>query len=101
MELNELKKQLEFWGISFSDLIEASPKHEKTKKLCRQIVQFIVSRSDIIDTMKNKKYLPVAEIEKSLKIPRKKIERARKYIIAAVVIMLGDYQYIREYIEWK
>ena len=101
LELNELKKQLEFWEISFSDLIEASPKHEKTKKLCQQIVQLIVSRTDILDTLKNKKYLPVAEIEKSLKIPRKKIERMRKYIIAAVVIMLGDYQYIREYIEWK
>lgn len=45
-----------------------------------------------------KKYIPIAEIEKALKISRKKIERLRKYIIAIIIIITGDYYYIKEYI---
>jgi len=50
--------------------------------------------------MQKKKYLPIAEIEKISKIPRKKIERGRNYIIAAVLIMTRDFQYLKSFIRW-
>jgi RNA polymerase sigma factor len=52
----------------------------------------------MINTIKEKRYLPVSLIEKSLGISRKKIERMRKYIIAALIVTTGDYRYIKEYI---
>lgn len=99
-ELEELKEELKQWDISFFDLAEASPKHTKTKKLCRQVIEYILSRPDLIKTIKKKRYLPIAEVEGALKVPRKNIERARKYIIAVVIIRTGDYQYIRDYVNW-
>ena len=100
LEIEELKKELAQWDISFIELTETSPKHEKTRKMCAEIISFIVSQPELVKQVKNKRYLPVAEIEKSLCIPRKKIERMRKYILAVMIINTGDYEYIRDYVNW-
>lgn len=99
LELEELKKELVKRDISFFDLAEVSPKQNKTRNACKEIAGLILSRSDFLKLILEKGYLPVAEIEKVSKIPRKIIERSRKYIIAVVIIATGDYQYIRDYID--
>ncbi|GAE90135.1 RNA polymerase sigma factor SigI [Acetivibrio straminisolvens] len=101
LELQQLKKELEKWDISFFELVNISPKHKKTKKIYSNIIKFLLSRQDIMEKIKQKKYLPIAEIEKNLKIPRKTIERARKYIIAVVIIFTGDYEFIKDYVNWE
>lgn len=98
-ELLQLKSELSDWEISFDDLLSISPKHDRTRKVYADIVHFLVANVEISKKMKEKKQLPIAEIEKSLGIPRKTIERARKYIIAVTIIAMGDYQYISEYIK--
>lgn len=100
LELEQLKNELGKWDISFSQLVKDSPKHEKTRKLSRDIAVFMMDRPLLLQLMKDKKYLPVAEIEKGMKIPRKKVERLRKYLIAIMIIMTGDYQYIRDFVNW-
>lgn len=101
MEIEELKKELWRWGLTFFDVARNSPKHEKTRKICMQIVDAILQHREIIDVIKNKKYLPIAEIEKITKLPRKNIERARNYIIAVILIKDGDYQYINSFVDWR
>lgn len=100
LEIKELSEELFKWGITFTSLSEASPKHKNTRKLYFTVIKFLLSRNDLINFITNKKQLPLAEIEKCLKIPRKKVERARKYIIAAIIIFTGDYPYIKDYISW-
>ena len=99
LELEELKKELKLYDISFHELLECSPKYDKTRITYRQIIDFVKSRQDLIDTLRNKRCLPIKEIESELLIPRKTIERSRKYIIAVLVILTGDYQYIKDFIE--
>lgn len=101
LELEELKEELSHWGISFFDLAEASPKQQKTRKICSEIAGLILSRPDMLKLILEKRYLPVAEIGKALGVPRKIIERSRKYIIAVITIAVGDYQYIRDYIKYE
>lgn len=100
MELEQLKKELSVWDISFFELVDVSPKAEKTKKAYSDILKFLLSQPEMIKMIKSKKYLPVAEIEKYTCIPRKTIERARKYIIAVLIISTGDYQYINDYVNF-
>lgn len=100
-EIEELKAELEKWGISFFDVAKSSPKQEGTRRLYKDIVNTMIQNTELLETMKKKRYLPVAEIEKSTKIPRKKIERARNYIIAAVMVLSGDYQYLKSFIDWR
>ncbi|HHV29792.1 RNA polymerase sigma factor SigI [Acetivibrio mesophilus] len=101
LELQQLKRELEEWGISFFELVNISPKHKKTKRIYSDIIRFLLSRQNIIEKIKQKKYIPIAEIEQNLKIPRKTIERARKYIIAVVIICTGDYEFIKDYVNWE
>lgn len=100
LEIEQLKEELNEWGISFFDLPDVSPKHANTRRIYSEIIRFLLSSDDIIKQIKNKKTLPIIEIEKTLKIPRKKIDRGRKYIIAAIIISTGDYEFIKEYISW-
>lgn len=99
-ELEELREELSKWGIKFSDVAKSSPKHKSTKASYLDIVKYIIGRSELIEIIKTKKYLPVTEIEKGTKLPRKTIERSRNYVVAAVIILTGDYYCIREFIDW-
>jgi len=101
LELQEIKKELAQWGISFADVAKSSPKHESTRRRYLAVIDFIMNNPDIADIIKTKKYLPIQKIAEALKIPRKQIERGRNYIVAAVLILSGDYQFINEYIKWR
>jgi len=53
-----------------------------------------------METMRRTRNLPVKAIENSLQIPRKIIERHRKYIITAIEIISGDYPMLCEYLRF-
>ncbi len=99
LEIEELKRELLKWNITFNDLVRSSPKHSDTRKTCREIIRYIVSKPELKEFIMTKKYIPISEIESTLKISRKKIERLRKYIIATIIVITGDYHYIREYVK--
>ncbi len=88
------------YGFSFMDLAACSPKAHKTKRSCAKVVAFMLNNPILISEMKVKRQLPLNLIEKSTKVPRKLLERHRKYIIAAVEIMSGDYPYLAGYMRY-
>lgn len=100
MELIELKLELQKWELTFLDVSKSSPKHLATKRAYLEAVKFLLDHQELVKKMKTKMYLPVADIEEGTKLPRKTIERARNYIIAAIIILTGDYYCIREFIDW-
>lgn len=100
-EIAELQKELKEWGISFFELPEVSPKHQETREIYKDIVNTVIRRPELLNMLKVKKYLPIAEIEKETGIHRKKIERARKYVIAMILILTGEYKYIQDFINWR
>jgi RNA polymerase sigma factor len=99
-EIEELKEELSNWGLKFSDIAKSSPKHASTKNSYLDIVKYIIDSPELVTKIKEKKYLPVAEIEGGTKLPRKTIERSRNYVLAAMIILTGDYYCIREFIDW-
>jgi RNA polymerase sigma factor len=99
-ELVQLREELSSWGLKLEDVAKSSPKHASTKGSYLDIVRYIIDRPELVNKIKAKKYLPVSEIEEETKIPRKTIERARNYVIAAMIILTGDYYCIREFIDW-
>ncbi|HHW03921.1 MAG TPA: RNA polymerase sigma-I factor [Thermoanaerobacterales bacterium] len=101
LELVEMKNELSQWGITFADVARSSPKQESTRKAYLKAANFVIKSPEVLEIMKTKRYLPVDKIVKATGIPRKTVERGRNYIIAAVLILSGDYQYIREYIQWR
>lgn len=96
-EIDAISQVFRKYGFSFFDLAKVSPKAEKTKIACGKAVAYIYKNIDILNDLKNTRQLPIKKIEKNLSIPRKILDRHRKYIIAAVEILSGEYPYLSEY----
>lgn len=99
-EIEAVQALLGKYGFSFFDLTECSPKAGKTKNACAQAVAFLLQHKDLIYRMQQTCSLPAGEILKSTKISRKILERHRRYIIAAVEILNGEYPLLAEYMSY-
>lgn len=97
MEITLINDVFSGYGFSFMDLTECSPKSEKTKRSCAKVVAYLIKNPIITSEIKIKKQLPLNIIVKNTKVPRKLLERHRKYIIAAVEIMSGDFPNLAGY----
>jgi RNA polymerase sigma factor len=80
------------------DLVKCSPKAEKTKQSCKTAVNYLLDNPNLIEEMRGSKQLPIKIIAASTNIPRKILERHRKYIIAAVEVLHGEYLGIAQYL---
>lgn len=100
MEITLINEVFSAYGFSFMDLAECSPKSEKTRRSCAKVVAYLIKSPILISEIKVKKQLPLNIIEKNTRVPRKLLERHRKYIIAAVEIMSGDFPNLAGYMDY-
>lgn len=100
-EIEIYKKELQTWGIAFEDLIRCSPKHDRLRQEYKELAVYITREDDLLDELMRTHRLPIKKISENRKIPRKKLERGRIYILSMIVILTGDYRFIREYIKWR
>jgi len=98
-EIQQLKDTLAKYDINFFELEKVCPKNKNTKKICKEVISYIKSNPDLINQTLVNKSLPLAEIEEGLGIKRKKFERHRKYILAVLVILAGDFPCLEEYVK--
>lgn len=88
------------YGFSFYELASCSPKAEKTKAACARAVACLLSNPVLLKSLKSTKQLPIKTIEKTAEVPRKILDRHRKYIIAAAEILSGDYPGLAYYMRF-
>lgn len=100
LEIEAANEVFSGYGFSFYDLTRCSPRAEKTKKSCAAAAAYLLNNAILMNELRRSKKLPINVIEKNLKIPRKLLERHRKYIIAAVEILYGDYPCLAEYMRF-
>lgn len=100
LEIEALSKVLTEYGFTFFDLAQVSPKAQKTKTVCAKAIAYLISENILLNEMRRSGMLPLKTIENNLKLPRKLLERHRKYIIAGAEIMAGDYPVLSEYLSF-
>ena len=88
------------FGFSFMELSEVSPKASKTKRQCAQAVRAIIASSIILETLRSTHKLPIKALAAQSSVPVKVLERHRKYIIAATVILTGNFPILAEYMKY-
>lgn len=91
-------KKLAEFGISFQELVSISPKHEDARVRAMDAAKIIAADKAMANHMITKKELPLKLLETQVGISRKTLERQRKYIIAVVLILINDFEYLRQYI---
>lgn len=101
LEILQYKKELEEWQIQFSDLVKVSPKQDKLRNLYKEVAKIIIEDEELLKVLISKQRLPIKEIENRTGIHRKKLERGRMYIISLIIVMKGDYTYLKEYLNWR
>ncbi len=99
-EINAVQNIFKGYGFSFFALAKVSPKAEKTKTACADAVICLLDDHELYIKMQEKKVLPIAEIEKRCGIPRKILERHRKYIIAAAEIFAHEFPLLQSYMSF-
>ncbi|NIK76237.1 RNA polymerase sigma factor [Paenibacillus castaneae] len=98
LEIGELNQELNRYDITFAELVENSPKHRDSRVLLIGIAKKLVKESELFDSLKQSKKLPVKELTLNCGVSRKTIERNRKYIIAISLIISGIYPFMHDYL---
>ncbi|PKM85128.1 MAG: RNA polymerase subunit sigma [Firmicutes bacterium HGW-Firmicutes-11] len=97
LEVESIEQILRHYNISFFDLAEASPKAIKTKEACGKAILFLLEQPLLLSELWRTKTLPVKLLTKNLSLTPKILENHRKYIIAAVEILHGEYPILADY----
>lgn len=97
-EIHNLSQELQYFGIAFSELPGVSPRQNRTRKQALEAAGYIASDMELEDYLKRKKMLPIVMLEDRYRVNRKILDRYRKYIVAAAMILIGDYAYLRGYL---
>ncbi len=99
-EVREYSVELSEWGLTFTNLVEVSPKHRDTRetllRAARELAQDPILWSQVTRT----KRLPMQLLIEKTGLHLKVLERGRKYILAVALLISRshDYIYLREYV---
>lgn len=94
---NEL---LSTYGFRFFDLTECSPQQDKTRRECARAIRFMLTDSALFAALEKTRKLPIKALAAASGVSRKTLDRYRKYIIMAVLILDGDYPQLAEYLKF-
>ncbi len=91
---------LETYGFRFFDLIKCSPQQDKTKAECAKAVHHLLVQQELFEEMERTHKLPVKALAQNSTVSKKVLDRYRKYIIMAALILKGDFPQIAEYLKF-
>lgn len=98
-EILELSEQMKSFGLSLTDVAETSPKEEATLAKCKKVIAAAKANEEVMASLFRTKRLPIKKIMEEVKVPRKTIERHRKYIVALLLIYSNGYEIIRGHLK--
>lgn len=94
-EIKELSQQMAEFDVSLSDVAENSPKQVRTLEACKKVLTYAKANREHIDYLLDRKHLPVKALVDGTGVPKKTIERHRKYLVALLLIYSNGYEMIR------
>lgn len=96
-EITALAGACESFGFVFSDLIQVSPRQEKTRSACARAVRFLLCDPERLERLFETHQLPMQALIQQAFLSKKLLDRHRKYIITATIVLTGDYPALAEY----
>ena len=101
-EIISANEMLTQYGFRFYDLVECSPRQDKTKEDCAKVIKYVLDQypPEFLEELKRKKKLPVKALSNATGISKKTIDRYRKYMIMAILVLEGDFPHIAQYLKF-
>jgi len=97
-EILQYTRILADFDISLSELVKLSPKHYDARSRAYEVAKIICDDEELLNYLLEKKSLPLKKIEEKVDVSRKTLERQRKYIIALVLVLQGNFEYLQSYL---
>jgi len=97
-EIEQYKAELATWGLSMASLVSQSPKHDRLREEYKMVIKKIMQTPENIQTIQLKRYFPIKTVSELTGLPQKKLDRARNFLLASLIIKMGDYSYLSEYV---
>jgi len=98
-EIEVFAARLARFGVSFLELADKSPKHSDSREMLFEIGRTLAADRILFAQLEAKRLLPIKELTERCSVSRKTLERNRKFIIAAALIIAGDYPHLQDYIK--
>jgi RNA polymerase sigma factor len=92
--------ELNLYGFRFFDLTDCSPKQERTRSECAKAIRCLLERPDLMGELTRTRKLPVQALAKGSGVSKKLIDRYRKFLVMATVVLSGDYPMLAEYLRF-
>ena len=89
---------LKRFGFGFYELTECSPGRDGTKEACLTATQAVLDNPIALEQLMRMRQLPAKWIVEQCELPKKLLERYRRYIIASIVICAGEFPALQGYI---
>ncbi len=99
-EIIEINDRLKKYGFSFYDIAECSPKAGKTKKECAKVIASILKDKDMTEAVEKTGKLPATKLKAYVKVSGKLLDRYRRYIVMAVIVLNGEYPLLADYLQY-
>lgn len=97
-EILQYVRVLQEYGIDLMELVELTPKHQDARERAVATALLIAGNEQWRQHLMLRKELPLKELSQHVDVSRKTMERQRKYIIALVLAVTGDFPFLRHYI---
>jgi RNA polymerase sigma factor len=98
MEITEVNTEFSSWGFNWKLLMKKCPKQERSRRVCFAAVKAILETPGLTELIIRKRQLPVTELAANMGFSQKTLEKYRHYIVALIVLLQGDYPYIRAFL---
>lgn len=98
-EIENYKKKLKEFGITFVDLILNVPKHRDSRKMCVRIAKLLAEDEELYSALIRNKNIPRNALKKKAKVHGRTIGNNRKYIIALCLILKSNLELSKRYLE--
>jgi RNA polymerase sigma factor len=95
MERDEVDAVFARYGFDWNTLAKKCPKQERSRRACFVIARKIMRIPSLYNPVINTCQLPLAELVTKYGFSKKHLEKYRQYIIALIILLKGDYPYIR------
>lgn len=98
-EMEAADAQCAEYGFSFYDLETCAPQTEKTRRACAKAIRVLFYSATLFASLQNTRCLPVTALAQESGVSKKLIDRHRKFIIAAALLLDGDYPFLSSYLK--
>lgn len=99
-QIDCLDQELYPFGFTFLDIAKDSPKKQKDKYDCADIISTLIKDQKMMGAMLEKGYLPIRLLSKRAKVAPKIVEAHEGYIVMAALVITGNYPDLQPYFDY-